>query len=81
MPTADDIRFYLKNDTFPKCPQEGTYIIGRVDEDPRCSIGISAWPNVHVLPEDRDDTNNWWWINFKMAYSILFGMRPAPPTP
>lgn len=39
MPTSDDIKVYIKNSTFPKCPKGGSYSIGRVNEDPKCSIG------------------------------------------
>jgi hypothetical protein len=70
--TETDLKLYFVNGNFPKCPAGGTYIIGRVGEDPKCSIGTSAWPNSHVLPED--DKENWW-TNFKAAYSILFGLR------
>jgi hypothetical protein len=74
--TENDIKPYIKldsNGNLPKCPAGGTYIIGRVGEDPKCSIGTSAWPNSHVLP-DREDKDNWW-MNFKAAYSIVFGLR------
>ena len=73
--TENDIKPYIKLDSsgnLPKCPAGGTYIIGRVGEDVKCSIGTSAWPNNHVLPED--DKENWW-TNFKAAYSILFRLR------
>jgi hypothetical protein len=70
--TEADLKPYFKDEIFPKCPAGGTYIIGRVGEDPKCSIGTSAWPNSHVLPED--DKENWW-TNFKAAYSILFGLN------
>ena len=57
----------------PKCPQGGVYIIGRLDEDPTCSIGVSDWPNEHTL-----NYNGWdWWINFKMAYGKLLGLGYA----
>jgi competence protein ComGC len=73
--TENDIKPYIKldsNGNLPKCPAGGTYIIGRVGEDVKCSIGTSAWPNSHVLPEDDKDN---WWTDFKAAYSILFGLR------
>jgi len=72
----DDLTPYIKLDSKgnpPKCPAGGTYTIVRVGEDPKCSIGISAWPNEHVL----NGTNSWW-IDFKEAYRILFGLRKAP---
>jgi hypothetical protein len=70
--TEADLKPYFKDEIFPKCPAGGTYIIGRVDENPKCSIGTSAWPNDHVFP--GDDKENWW-TNFKAAYSILFGLN------
>src|SRR6266705_5770531 len=36
MPIWEDVRPYFKNGI--ACPQGGTYILGRVDEPPRCSI-------------------------------------------
>jgi hypothetical protein len=78
--TENDIKPYFKldaNGNLPKCPAGGTYIIGRVGEDVKCSIGTSAWPNNHVLPED--DKENWW-TNFKAAYSVLFGLRHVQKT-
>lgn len=77
--TENDIKPYLKLDSsgnLPKCPAGGTYIIGRVGEDPKCSIGTSAWPNEHVLNETND-----WWTDFKAAYSIIFGLRHVQPPP
>ena len=44
-PRWDEVTPYLKNNT--TCPQGGTYILGRVDERPRCSIGGLS----HTLPE------------------------------
>jgi hypothetical protein len=79
--TENDIKPYIKldaNGNFPKCPAGGTYIIGNVGEAPKCSIGTSAWPNSHVLPED--DKNNWW-TNFKAAYSKVFGLNRVQPLP
>jgi competence protein ComGC len=37
-PTQADLAHYLKNGQFPKCPANGTYTIGPVDEPPTCSI-------------------------------------------
>ncbi len=73
--TENDIKPYIKldsNGNLPKCPAGGTYIIGRVGENPKCSVGTSAWPNSHVLP--GGDKENWW-TDFKAAYGILFGLR------
>lgn len=73
--TVADITPYIQldsNGNIPKCPAGGTYILGRVSEDVKCSIGTSDWPSRHVL----SDTNNFTWEdNFKGAYSILFGLR------
>jgi competence protein ComGC len=73
----NDIKPYIKldsNGNLPKCPAGGIYTIGRIGEDPKCSIGTSAWPNDHVLNE----TNNWW-TDFKKAYSKVFGLHHAQP--
>ena len=70
----DDLTPYIKLDSNgnpPKCPAGGEYTINRVGEDPKCSIGTSAWPNEHVL----NLTNNWW-TDFKAAYSHMFGLKP-----
>jgi hypothetical protein len=66
-----DIKPYLANENLSKCPANGTNIIGRIGEDPKCSVGNSAWPNSHVLSGYEDN----WWTNFKGAYSILFGLH------
>jgi hypothetical protein len=71
-----DLTPYIKLDSaghFPKCPGGGTYDIGRIGEDPKCSISTSAWPNSHVL----NDTNRGWWFDFKAAYGVLLGPRPV----
>jgi hypothetical protein len=42
VPTWYDVRPYVgrgANGSIPVCPQGGTYILGRVGEPPRCSIG------------------------------------------
>jgi hypothetical protein len=72
--TENDIKPYIKldsNGNLPKCGNGGTYIIGRVGEDPKCSIGASAWPNIHAL----NYTNNWW-TDFNAAYSLVLGLQP-----
>jgi hypothetical protein len=72
--TKADITPYIKldsNGNLPKCPGGGTYSLGRIGEDTKCSIGTSAWPNDHVL----NGTNNWW-TDFKAAYSKIFGLQP-----
>jgi hypothetical protein len=71
-----DIKPYIKLDSkgnIPKCPQGGAYTIGRLGEDPKCSIGTSDWPNTHAL----NYTGGSWWINVKAAYSILLGLHRA----
>jgi hypothetical protein len=72
--TENDIKPYIMlntNGDFLKCPLGGTYTIGRVGEDPKCSIGTSAWPNDHVLNE-----TNYFWRNVKSAYLVLLGQKP-----
>jgi general secretion pathway protein G len=74
--TWADIKPYLNLDSngdLPKCPQGGTYTIGRLGEDPTCSVGTSDWPNTHAL----NYTDGSWWINFKMAYGKLLGLGYA----
>ena len=44
VPRPEDIAPYIIHEALPKCPSGGTYTIGRVGEDPTCSI-----PG-HVLP-------------------------------
>jgi competence protein ComGC len=45
--TENDINSYLKH-TIPKCPAGGTYIIGKIGENPTCSLGTNVIP-WHVL--------------------------------
>jgi hypothetical protein len=73
--TVSDITPYIQLDSkgnIPGCPAGGTYIIGRVGEDVRCSIGTSDWPNAHVLNETNDFD---WWTNCKEAYATLLGLH------
>jgi hypothetical protein len=75
--TESDIKPYIKLDSkgnFQKCPQGGTYTIGRLGEDPKCSVGISDWPNSHIL-----NPTYCWWTNAKAAYSIVFNRRHVLP--
>ncbi len=44
VPTWEDLLPYLRKK--PICPQGGTYILGRVGEPPRCSLG-----GTHALPQ------------------------------
>jgi hypothetical protein len=49
--TENDIKPYIKLDAMgnlPKCPQGGIYTIGRVGENPTCSLGKTVTP-AHVL--------------------------------
>jgi hypothetical protein len=44
-PTWDDLRPYFPDgwsNNIPVCPAGGTYILGRVGERPRCSIGVDT---------------------------------------
>jgi hypothetical protein len=45
VPTAEDLKPFLKNGVFPICPAGGTYTIGAVSNAPTCSV-----PG-HKLPE------------------------------
>jgi hypothetical protein len=59
--TIDDIRPYIESErnnpfikldakgNLPKCPSGGTYTIGKVGENPTCSLGTTVTP-AHVLP-------------------------------
>jgi hypothetical protein len=38
-PSWNDIRPYLGHGEVPRCPDGGTYILGRVGDLPRCSLG------------------------------------------
>jgi competence protein ComGC len=72
VPTEADLTPYIKLDSngkLPKCPGGGLYTLNQIGEDPKCSIGTSAWPNNHIL----NDTNNTWWFNFKAAWHRIFG--------
>ncbi|HTR42114.1 MAG TPA: hypothetical protein VMH87_10915 [Pseudomonadales bacterium] len=78
--TANDLTPYVQLDSkgqLPRCPQGGTYIIGRVGEDVRCSLGTSNWPYRHTL----SDTNYFsTWTNLKEAYATLLGFHdPKKP--
>lgn len=71
-PVLSDLKPYLGHGPtgeLPHCPLGGTYIVGRVDENPKCSIGASAWPNDHVFPGNNSAIG--WWTDFKAAYGIL----------
>jgi hypothetical protein len=38
-PSWDDIKPYLSHEEVPRCPDGGTYTLGRVGSLPRCSLG------------------------------------------
>ncbi|HEU6447476.1 MAG TPA: prepilin-type cleavage/methylation domain-containing protein [Verrucomicrobiae bacterium] len=47
-----DITPYIKLDTngnIPKCPRGGVYTVGKVGDNPTCSLGTTVTP-AHVLP-------------------------------
>jgi len=44
-PTSNDVAHYLKGKMFPVCYAGGKYTIGRVNEDPKCSIAEHALPS------------------------------------
>ena len=67
IPTVANLSPYFKDDKFPICPSGGTYIIGRLDEDPKCTLADSTWPNNHAL-----NYTNSWWTDFKQAYKAIF---------
>jgi hypothetical protein len=52
--TENDIMPYLKGwsqpkTNFPECPSGGKYTIGKIGENPTCSLGANVYPP-HVLP-------------------------------
>jgi hypothetical protein len=50
--TENDIKPYIKLDSkgnLPKCPSGGKYTIGKIGENPTCSLGTNTYPP-HVLP-------------------------------
>ncbi len=50
VPTAQDLKPFLKNGIFPTCPAGGTYTIGAVSNAPTCSI-----PE-HKLPDSTGES-------------------------
>ncbi len=46
-PDEAQVAEYVRKGTFPTCPIEGTYTIGKMTVDPSCSLGAS---DGHVLP-------------------------------
>ncbi len=50
--SRNDIKPYLSHEEVPKCPDGGTYIIGRVGEPPRCSLAPAfVGGKQHELPK------------------------------
>lgn len=40
VPTWDDLFYFMgKDDIIPVCPENGIYTIGRINEQPTCSVG------------------------------------------
>ncbi len=39
-----ELRPYLRNKVFPKCPSDGKYTIGKIGEIPTCSLSIHKYP-------------------------------------
>ncbi len=72
VPTVAEISVYLGRDgKMPICPLGGIYTIGRLDEDPTCSIADSDWPNIHAL----SGPNRSWWSNVRAAYGAVLRRR------
>ena len=44
IPTWEDIKPYIVGNAELKCPVGGSYIIGKVDEEPMCSLGSTVTP-------------------------------------
>ncbi len=48
----NDIKPYLSHEQVPRCPDGGTYILGRVGEPPRCSLAPAlVGGKSHELPK------------------------------
>ena len=43
-PTVADLTGYLAGEKLPKCPDGGSYMIGKVSENPRCSLAGHELP-------------------------------------
>ena len=55
VPLWEDLISYMKNQK-PRCPEGGTYILGRFGEPPRCSVGgarHSVEDGVFVQPNQK----------------------------
>jgi hypothetical protein len=46
---ANQLTNYLYRGILPKCPQGGIYIIGKIGENPTCSLATNGFP-WHKLP-------------------------------
>jgi hypothetical protein len=56
VPTWDDLKpFFLPrwSNNIPVCPSGGTYVIGRVGEDPTCPVGGKGHAILHALDEAK----------------------------
>jgi hypothetical protein len=47
--TTDQLTNYLLHGVITKCPSGGTYKIGKIGENPTCSLGTTVTP-AYVLP-------------------------------
>ncbi len=43
-PTVADLSYYLPYRQFPKCPEGGTYVIGKLNQKPTCSVAGHELP-------------------------------------
>lgn len=43
-PTVEDLAGYLQGGRLPKCPDGGSYVIGKVSQNPRCSVAGHELP-------------------------------------
>jgi hypothetical protein len=43
-PTVEDLASYLQGGRLPKCPDGGSYVIGKVSQNPRCSVAGHELP-------------------------------------
>jgi prepilin-type N-terminal cleavage/methylation domain-containing protein len=47
-PASDNVLLYIRNEKFPACPAGGTYTVGAVNTDPKCSE--SAFGHMLIAP-------------------------------
>jgi hypothetical protein len=81
--TESDIKLCMWTDAnghIPKCPDGGTYIIGRVGEPVRSSMGLSTQPDAASMTNGFSATRGEDLVaNLKEAYGPLFGWREQKP--